>query len=96
MDTLPVDLKIEAVQGNLENVTWQMHKNIERAIQRGEQLNDMEERSEQLANQSTIFQQKSRYLKRKQLWGLVCRWFLVFVILAVVLILFLTMAGVIH
>jgi len=56
--------QIHAELGETVNV---MRSNIEKMIRRGEKLEELEEKTEDLVNQSALFHSKSRKLK-KQFW----------------------------
>ncbi len=75
--------------GTLENkvdaVTNLMKTNIDKVIQRGETLNDLNDRSELLARSTTDFRQNAGKLKRKLLWKNVKLWIILVVILLVII-----------
>ena len=86
--------KLGKLQNQVTNVTGVMRGNLEKVMQRGETLDDLEDRSEKLAHSSTDFRHSAVRLKRKEQFrnikwwcivGSVCGVILVVIILAIVL-----------
>ena len=89
---------LRQLESKVEDVTGIMRKNIDKAIHRGETLNDLNERSEYLADSSTEFRQSATKLKRRLFWKSIKRWAIVIIILLVIVgiiigILFLVLAA---
>ena len=57
--------KIQKVQNEVEQVKEVMTDNIEKILKRGEKVEVLLNKSEQLSNESTIFRNSSKNLKRK-------------------------------
>lgn len=86
--------KLGKLQTQVTSVTGVMRGNLEKVMERGETLDDLEDRSQKLAHSSTDFRQSAVRLRRKEqyrnikLWcivGSVCGVILVLVILGIVL-----------
>lgn len=58
------DSKIQAVQGQVDQVKTILTDNLSRAINRGDQLDDMEKKSQELAENAKDFDQGARRLNR--------------------------------
>ena len=56
--------KIIRVKNEIDETTQIMKKNIDATIERGEKLEDLEDRTNQLVNHSSSFRIKAKYLKR--------------------------------
>lgn len=75
--------KTEQVKEQLDEVHLIMRNNVERVLERGDQLGDLEEKSERLVQDANRFSSTSRKLKRK-MWCQDKKWLLV---LAVIILL---------
>ena len=73
------------LESKVENVTGIMRQNIDKVVQRGDALSDLNERSDLLAHSSTDFRQNSIKLRKKLCWRNVKLW-VILVILLIVLI----------
>lgn len=62
------DPKIKQVQNQVSGVISVMKDNISRVMERGEKLEDLEEKSGELADHATHFRHSSRRLQRKAWW----------------------------
>lgn len=85
--------KLDHLQSQVKSVTGVMTRNLERVMQRGETLDDLEDRSQRLAHSSTDFRQSAVKLKRKEQCRNIKVWLIVCCIIAVIL--FVTIAGII-
>jgi hypothetical protein len=70
-----------------------MIDNIEKTIRRGEELESLENRAEQLHEASTCFYKKSKSLKWKERWNAVKFWILGVIILAIVVVIIIWISG---
>ncbi|EDV28529.1 uncharacterized protein TRIADDRAFT_51531 [Trichoplax adhaerens] len=59
---------IQKLHEDVHEVTGLLKKNVDSAIQRGQQLDDIEDRAEQLNQSSREFSDKAVRLKRKLWW----------------------------
>jgi vesicle-associated membrane protein 7 len=57
--------KVKEVQSEVEQIKNVMGKNIEKIMKRGEKVEVLLDKSEQLSHESTIFRRKSKSLKRQ-------------------------------
>ena len=57
--------KVKKVQSEVEEVKNVMGQNIEKIMKRGEKVEVLLDKSEQLSHESTIFRRTARTLKRK-------------------------------
>lgn len=58
------DEKIKRVQGQIHDTQKVVQDNIHHAIQRGQQLNDLDDKSIQLENESVRFKERSKAVKK--------------------------------
>lgn len=73
------------LQESMNNVTSVMTENIEKVIQRGEAIDDIEGRAESLAGHSLVFRQNATRLKRSIIFKSVKLWVVVIVMVLVIL-----------
>ncbi|KAL5484173.1 hypothetical protein EMCRGX_G020625 [Ephydatia muelleri] len=87
------DPKIKQVQTQVSKVIGVMKDNISKVMERGEKLDDLEEKSGELADSATRFRHSSRRLQQK-LWWQQCKWkciiaaliaFIIIIIIAVII-----------
>jgi vesicle-associated membrane protein 4 len=64
--------KLTRLQGQVKDVIDDMKINIEKVVDRGNNLNDLNDRSEQLGAAGDLFSKRSRNL-RKSMWLRTCR-----------------------
>lgn len=76
--------KLNHLQSQVKSVTGVMTRNLEKVMQRGETLDDLEDRSERLAHSSTDFRQSAIKLKRKERCRNVKVWVILFIIILVI------------
>ena len=69
----------------MKEVQQVMTHNVERAVARGEALEDLEERSEQLQHSSVQFRSNATKLRRKVLWKSIKLWVGVTVVMVIIL-----------
>uniref|UniRef100_F6UD47 Vesicle associated membrane protein 4 n=1 Tax=Xenopus tropicalis TaxID=8364 RepID=F6UD47_XENTR len=85
----PRNDKIRHVQNQVDEVIDVMQENITRVIERGERLDELQDKSESLSDNATAFSSRSRQLRR-QMWWRECKMkaiiALVFVIILLVII----------
>ena len=85
--------KTRLIQGQLEEVKVVMKDNIGKVIERGEAIEDLQDKSDDLYTHSFSFRNSSRKL-RCQMWWKNCRVYLLgFLIAVVILVLILWAAG---
>jgi vesicle-associated membrane protein 4 len=58
------DSKIDRVQAQIQDVVGSMKSNFTKIIDRGETLNDLNDRSEELSNSANVFQSRARSARR--------------------------------
>ena len=81
--------KLGKLESKVEEVTGVMRQNIDKVVQRGETLDDLNERSDLLAHSSTDFRQSATKLRKKLCWKNVKLWVIltvIFLILAVIVV----------
>lgn len=66
------DGKLGRLQNQVEDVVDTMKINIEKVVDRGQSLNDLNDRSENLVSSGDLFSKRSRNL-RKSMWLRTCR-----------------------
>jgi len=59
----PWDKKIQAIRNALDETTEVMHQNIDKILERGENINALQEKTEKLAANSVNFKGKTRELR---------------------------------
>ena len=69
----------------MKEVQEVMTDNIEKVVARGEDLSDLEERSEYLQNSSVQFRNNATRLRRKVLWKSIKLWVGVVIVVVIVL-----------
>jgi vesicle-associated membrane protein 7 len=72
--------KEERIRKDIDEVTSLVTENVESILQRGEKLDVLEEKSEQLSEKSHLFQKQGRSLKREMWWKNAKLW-IVFIII---------------
>ena len=77
--------KVNQLREDVEEVKGQMVHNIDKVIERGERLDDLNERTEQLNSRAGEFQTVSTRLKRKLWWQNVKLWIILIIIIIVIL-----------
>lgn len=73
------------LESRVDEVTNIMRDNIDKVVHRGEALDDIYDRSEQLAINSTDFRQSSTKLRRKLLWRNIKLWVILILIILVII-----------
>ena len=66
------DKKLSTLQNQVNDVIDDMKINIEKVVDRGQNLNDLNDRSDQLGIAGDLFSKRSRNL-RKSMWLRTCR-----------------------
>ncbi|XP_062515904.1 vesicle-associated membrane protein 4-like [Corticium candelabrum] len=81
------DRAVKKVQQQLDDVVDIMHKNIERVVERGEKLEDLQDKSEDLVDSAAAFRTQARRIQR-QMWWKRCRMRLILaaIVAAIILI----------
>lgn len=72
MLTIKTDTKLSRVQGQVNDVIDDMKSNIQKVADRGQNLNDLSGRSEELGMSADAFNRRSKNL-RKSMWLRTCR-----------------------
>lgn len=90
------DHKINLVQKQVNDVTQVMKQNVAKVLEREKNLTQALDQSEALLTTAQQFHQKARRVKWQQVKQRALCVFLVLVVIAVVLVLFLVAMGVIH
>jgi len=85
--------KLQQVQGQVSDLKGVMVEVVEKALQRGEKLEVLEEKTDHLQQSAVIFAQKSTQLKWRERWRAWRNLLLVLVAGAIVLVLILWAAG---
>ncbi|KAM3840287.1 vesicle-associated membrane protein 4 isoform 1-T2 [Vipera latastei] len=60
--------KIRQVQNQVDEVIDVMQENITKVIERGERLDDLQDKSESLSDNATAFSNRSKQLRRQMWW----------------------------
>eukprot|EP00047_Mylnosiga_fluctuans_P013541 m.32077 g.32077 ORF g.32077 m.32077 type:complete len:113 (+) comp4954_c0_seq1:219-557(+) len=82
----PSNDKMKRVKGEIDSVTNVMRDNIGKVLERGERLEDLEDRSEHLASTSMAFHRGARKLQRKFWWQNCQRNLIIAAVVAIILI----------
>ncbi|XP_074924075.1 vesicle-associated membrane protein 4 isoform X2 [Chelonoidis abingdonii] len=82
----PRNDKIRHVQNQVDEVIDVMQENITKVIERGERLDDLQDKSESLSDNATAFSNRSKQLRR-QMWWRGCKMKALVALVAVVLLL---------
>uniref|UniRef100_A0A8C5SGX6 Vesicle associated membrane protein 4 n=1 Tax=Laticauda laticaudata TaxID=8630 RepID=A0A8C5SGX6_LATLA len=64
----PKNDKIRQVQNQVDEVIDVMQENITKVIERGERLDDLQDKSESLSDNATAFSNRSKQLRRQMWW----------------------------
>ncbi|XP_040840187.1 vesicle-associated membrane protein 4 isoform X2 [Ochotona curzoniae] len=78
--------KIKHVQNQVDEVIDVMQENITKVIERGERLDELQDKSESLSDNATAFSNRSKQLRR-QMWWRGCKVRAIMALAAVVLLL---------
>ncbi|NXH19899.1 VAMP4 protein, partial [Bucco capensis] len=78
--------KIRHVQNQVDEVIDVMQENITKVIERGERLDDLQDKSESLSDNATAFSNRAKQLRR-QMWWRGCKMKAIMALVAVVLLL---------
>ncbi len=80
------DLKLAALNTNIQQVKAGMHQNLDKIIDRGVRIEDLERDSEDLSVSATLFKNKAKQIRRK----MCCKWIkwiiIIILLLALVII----------
>ncbi|CAM5160822.1 unnamed protein product [Natator depressus] len=82
----PRNDKIRHVQNQVDEVIDVMQENITKVIERGERLDDLQDKSESLSDNATAFSNRSKQLRR-QMWWRGCKMKALVALVAVILLL---------
>ncbi|KAJ6653867.1 hypothetical protein lerEdw1_008615 [Lerista edwardsae] len=82
----PKNDKIRHVQNQVDEVIDVMQENITKVIERGERLDDLQDKSESLSDNATAFSNRSKQLRR-QMWWRGCKMKAIVALIAVVVLL---------
>ncbi|XP_043376334.1 vesicle-associated membrane protein 4 isoform X2 [Dermochelys coriacea] len=85
----PRNDKIRHVQNQVDEVIDVMQENITKVIERGERLDDLQDKSESLSDNATAFSNRSKQLRR-QMWWRGCKMKALVALVAVILLLVIT------
>ncbi|XP_059989244.1 vesicle-associated membrane protein 4 isoform X3 [Lagenorhynchus albirostris] len=64
----PRNEKIKHVQNQVDEVIDVMQENITKVIERGERLDELQDKSESLSDNATAFSNRSKQLRRQMWW----------------------------
>ena len=78
--------KINKVQNEVEQVKLVMGENIEKILQRGEKVEVLLDKSNELSNESMIFRNSSKKLKRKMCFKNVKFYSIIILVIVVIVI----------
>ncbi|KAJ7332753.1 hypothetical protein JRQ81_014933 [Phrynocephalus forsythii] len=82
----PKNEKIRHVQYQVDEVIDVMQENITKVIERGERLDDLQDKSESLSDNATVFSNRSKQLRR-QMWWRGCKIKIIVALVVVVVLL---------
>ncbi|XP_010147159.1 PREDICTED: vesicle-associated membrane protein 4, partial [Eurypyga helias] len=82
----PRNDKIRHVQNQVDEVIDVMQENITKVIERGERLDDLQDKSESLSDNATAFSNRAKQLRR-QMWWRGCKVKAIIALVAVILLL---------
>lgn len=68
MDSAERDYKLSSLNQHVEEMKLMMQANIEAVLERGEKIEALEDKAEELDMMAKVFKKRSRQLKRYQLW----------------------------
>ena len=77
---------VSKLQTKVDTVQEVMTQNVEKLLQRGDGLDDLQGRSEELAMNSIQFQRTAGKLRRKIMWKSVKLWVVIIVIITIILV----------
>ncbi|XP_072724444.1 vesicle-associated membrane protein 4 isoform X1 [Ciconia boyciana] len=83
---LMLPLLCSSVQNQVDEVMDVMQENITKVIERGERLDDLQDKSESLSDNATAFSNRAKQLRR-QMWWRGCKMKAIIVLVAVILLL---------
>jgi len=79
-------MKIEQLQGKVDEVTDVMRDNIRLGLERGGKLDDLEAKSDMLNEHSRQFQVTAKKVKNKFWWKNVKMWILIIIIVLIIIL----------
>ncbi|XP_009998207.1 PREDICTED: vesicle-associated membrane protein 4 [Chaetura pelagica] len=82
----PRNDKIRHVQNQVDEVIDVMQENITKVIERGERLDDLQDKSESLSDNATAFSNRAKQLRR-QMWWRGCKMKAIIALVTVILLL---------
>ncbi|XP_059530102.1 vesicle-associated membrane protein 4 isoform X4 [Myotis daubentonii] len=82
----PRNDKIKHVQNQVDEVIDVMQENITKVIERGERLDELQDKSESLSDNATAFSNRSKQLRR-QMWWRGCKIKAIMALVVVILLL---------
>ncbi|KAM9109610.1 vesicle-associated membrane protein 4 [Balaenoptera acutorostrata] len=82
----PRNEKIKHVQNQVDEVIDVMQENITKVIERGERLDELQDKSESLSDNATAFSNRSKQLRR-QMWWRGCKIKAIMALVAVIVLL---------
>ena len=89
------DDRVDQLRSQVEKVKGVMKQNINKVVERGEKLEDLQERAEYLDQNSHVFQHTATRLKRKLWWQNVKLWLIFISIIVVVVVVIILIIGVV-
>lgn len=84
-EPLKGDDRLEQVEGQVTEVTGLLHDALEKSVQRGEKLDRLEGRAENLATEARNFKSQSKAVAR-QMWWKNKRWAIILTIVALLVL----------
>lgn len=94
-DKLRSDPKISNLQNQVDDVVDIMKSNVSRVIERGDRLEDLQDKSESLSNSSDMFRTRAKGLHKK-MWWQTCRMRLILALVIIIVIGIIVAALAIH
>ncbi|KAL3872197.1 hypothetical protein ACJMK2_040139 [Sinanodonta woodiana] len=79
------DPKVSRLQGQVEEVVGVMKSNVEKVLERGDRLEDLQDKSDGLAMNSDIFRNRAKQLQ-KNMWWKNCRMRIIMVMVILIVL----------
>uniref|UniRef100_A0A0B7BUZ9 V-SNARE coiled-coil homology domain-containing protein n=1 Tax=Arion vulgaris TaxID=1028688 RepID=A0A0B7BUZ9_9EUPU len=94
-DKLRSDHKMKQLQGQVDDVVDIMKSNVSKVIERGDRLEDLQDKSESLSSNSDMFRARSKSLQ-KAMWWKNCRMRIILALVLAVIITIIIIILVVH
>ncbi|KAH3797226.1 vesicle-associated membrane protein 4-like [Dreissena polymorpha] len=79
------DPKIGRLRGQVDEVVGVMKENVSRVIERGDRLEDLQDKSDSLANNSDMFRSRAKAL-HKNMWWKNCKMRMILVLVIIIIL----------